>query len=31
MEVDGEVRRLSEDERQARISETQKSIADNCQ
>ncbi|PTS83014.1 DUF4124 domain-containing protein [Pseudomonas sp. HMWF032] len=31
MEVDGEVRRLTEDERQARISETQKSITDNCE
>jgi hypothetical protein len=30
MEVDGEVRRLSEEERQSRISETQKSIAENC-
>lgn len=30
MEVEGEVRRLSEDERQARIAETQKSITDNC-
>ncbi|MBU1283320.1 MAG: DUF4124 domain-containing protein [Gammaproteobacteria bacterium] len=30
MEVDGELRRLSEEERQSRISETQKSIAENC-
>jgi hypothetical protein len=30
MEVDGEVRRLSEDERQSRIGEAQKAIADNC-
>lgn len=30
MEVDGEVRRLSEEERQSRIAETQKSINDNC-
>jgi hypothetical protein len=30
MEVEGEVRRLSEEERQARIAETQKSITDNC-
>jgi len=30
MEVDGEVRRLSEDERQSRISQAQKAIADNC-
>lgn len=29
-EVDGEVRRLSEDERQSRISEAQKAIAENC-
>lgn len=30
VEVDGELRRLNEEERQARISETQKSITDNC-
>jgi hypothetical protein len=30
VEVDGEVRRLSEEERQQRISEAQKSIAENC-
>jgi hypothetical protein len=30
MEVDGEVRRLSEDERQSRISKTQKAISENC-
>lgn len=30
MEIDGEVRRLSEDERQSRIAETQKSISANC-
>jgi hypothetical protein len=30
MEVDGELRRLSEEERQSRISEAQKSIAENC-
>lgn len=30
MEVEGGVRRLSEEERQARIAETQKSITDNC-
>jgi hypothetical protein len=30
MEVDGEMRRLNEKERQARISEAQKSIAENC-
>lgn len=30
MEVDGEMRRLSEEERQSRISESQKAIADNC-
>lgn len=30
MEVDGEMRRLSEKERQARISDAQKSIAENC-
>ena len=29
-EVDGEVRRLSEEERQSRISEAQKAIAENC-
>jgi len=29
-EVDGEMRRLSEEERQTRISEAQKAIADNC-
>ncbi|MGB4073685.1 DUF4124 domain-containing protein [Pseudomonas sp.] len=29
-EVDGEVRRLSEEERQSRIAEAQKAIADNC-
>ena len=29
-EVDGEVRRLSEEERQSRISEAQKEIAENC-
>ncbi|NQD96241.1 DUF4124 domain-containing protein [Pseudomonas sp. CrR25] len=31
LEVDGEVRRLSEEERQQRIGETKQSIADNCQ
>ena len=30
MEVDGELRRLSEEERQSRISEAQKAIAENC-
>ena len=30
MEIDGEVRRLNEDERQSRISEAQKSISTNC-
>jgi len=30
MEIEGEVRRLSEDERQSRISEAQKSISQNC-
>lgn len=30
-EVDGEMRRLSEDERQAKITETKASIADTCQ
>ncbi|MFP6862619.1 DUF4124 domain-containing protein [Pseudomonas sp.] len=30
VDVDGELRRLSEEERQSRISETQKSIAENC-
>lgn len=30
MEVEGEVRRLSEDERQSRISEAEKAIAENC-
>ena len=30
VEVDGELRRLNEEERQALISETQKSITDNC-
>jgi hypothetical protein len=30
MEVDGELRRLSEEERQSRISAAQKSIAENC-
>ena len=30
VEVDGQMRRLNEDERQARISETQKAITDNC-
>lgn len=30
VEVDGEVRRLSEEERQTRISEAQKSISENC-
>lgn len=29
-EVDGEIRRLSEEERQTRITEAQKSISDNC-
>ncbi|MVW76613.1 DUF4124 domain-containing protein [Pseudomonas xionganensis] len=29
-EVDGEIRKLSEDERQQRIAELQKSIAENC-
>ncbi|MEX6503986.1 DUF4124 domain-containing protein [Pseudomonas zhanjiangensis] len=31
VEVDGEVRRLNEEERQQRIGETKKAIADNCQ
>ncbi|HUE93541.1 DUF4124 domain-containing protein [Pseudomonas sp.] len=31
MEVDGEVRRINEEERQERISAAQKAIADNCQ
>jgi hypothetical protein len=30
-EVDGEMRRLNEQQRQERISETQKQIGDNCQ
>ena len=30
VEIDGEVRRLSEEERQQRIGEAQKSIAENC-
>ncbi|MFP5423925.1 MAG: DUF4124 domain-containing protein [Gammaproteobacteria bacterium] len=30
VDVDGEVRRLSEEERQSRISEAQKAIAENC-
>ena len=30
VEVDGEIRRLSEEERQTRITEAQKSISDNC-
>lgn len=30
MEVDGEVRRLTEEDRQTRIAEAQKSIAENC-
>ncbi|MBU1332855.1 MAG: DUF4124 domain-containing protein [Gammaproteobacteria bacterium] len=30
LEVEGEVTRLSEDERQARITETRKAITDNC-
>jgi len=30
MEVEGELRRLSEEERQSRISEAQKAIAENC-
>lgn len=30
MEVEGEIRRLSEEERQKRIAEAQKAIADNC-
>ncbi len=31
MEVDGEMRRLGEDERQSKISETEQAIAENCQ
>lgn len=30
MEIDGEVRRLSEEERQQRIAESKKAISDNC-